>query len=155
MKEIKYIRTYVDTSVFGGVFDEEFEYPSKTFFAQIKTGQFKLVTSAVVQEEIISAPQEVKDFFEEMLPHAEIVNISAESLRLRDAYLAAKIVSRKYSDDALHVALTTVSRCSLIVSWNFQHIVHYEKIPLYNAVNILQGYSQIAIYSPLEVIKYE
>jgi hypothetical protein len=31
----------------------------------------------------------------------------------------------------------------------------YEKIPLYNAVNVLRGYNQIAIYSPLEVIKYE
>jgi hypothetical protein len=48
-----------------------------------------------------------------------------------------------------------VTGCSLIVSWNFRHIVHFEKIPLYNAVNTLKGYSSIAIYSPQEVIKYE
>jgi hypothetical protein len=43
----------------------------------------------------------------------------------------------------------------MIVSWNFKHIVHYEKITLYNSINILEGYQQIAIYSPLEVISYE
>lgn len=149
------VRTYVDTSVFGGVFDEEFEKPSKTFFDQIKGGQFNLVVSAVVQEEMIPSPQSVRDFFEEMLPYMEIANISTDALELRNAYLDAKIVSNKYSDDALYVALATVSGCSLIVSWNFKHIVHYEKIPLYNAVNVLRGYDQIAIYSPLEVIKYE
>lgn len=148
-------RVYVDTSVFGGVFDNEFERASQDFFDQIKNGQFTLVTSAVVQEEIVPAPQEVKDFFGTMLPYAEIVDIAEDALKLRQAYLDAKIVSAKYSNDALHVALATVSDCPIIVSWNFKHIVHYQKIPLYNAVNILHGHSQISIYSPLEVMKYE
>ena len=38
------------------------------------------------------------------------------------------------------------------VSWNFQHIVHFQKIPQYNAVNALHGYNSIAIHSPREVI---
>jgi hypothetical protein len=84
-----------------------------------------------------------------------VVDITASALELRDAYLQAKIVTPKYSDDALHVALATVSGCSLIVSWNFQHIVHFQKIPLYNAMNTLQGYQPIAFYSPREVIRYE
>lgn len=99
------IRTYVDTSVFGGVFDEEFEKPSKIFFDQIKAGEFNLVISAVVQEEMIPSPQNVRDLFEEMLPYAEVINISTDALDLRNAYLDANIVSNKYSDDALHVAL--------------------------------------------------
>jgi hypothetical protein len=98
-----------------------------------------LVTSAVVQDEMVAAPPIVRRFFEEM----------------RDAYLRAKIVAPRYSDDALHVALATVAGCALIVSWNFQHIVHFQKIPLYNAMNTLQGYQQIAIFSPREVIQYD
>jgi len=43
----------------------------------------------------------------------------------------------------------------MIVSWNFRHIVHYQKIPKYNAVNVLNGYAPIAIHSPLEVIPDE
>jgi predicted nucleic acid-binding protein len=152
---MKAIRVYADTSVFGGIYDEEFKEPSRTFFEQVKSRQFVLVTSAVVQDEIVAAPPAVRRFFEEMLGLAEVTDITASALELRDAYLQAKIVTPKYSADALHVALATVAGCSLIVSWNFQHIVHFQKIPLYNAMNTLQGYQTIAIYSPREVIRYE
>lgn len=86
---------------------------------------------------------------------AEMTDITASALELRDAYLQAKIVTPKYSADALPVAVATVAGCSLIVSWNFQHIVHFQKIPLYNAINTLEGYQPIAIFSPREVIHYE
>ena len=76
-------------------------------------------------------------------------------LDLRDAYLAAKIVGRRWSTDALHVALATVSGCRVIVSWNFNHIVHFQKIPLYNAVSAVHGYGPIAIHTPQEVTDYE
>jgi len=41
------------------------------------------------------------------------------------------------------------------VSWNFKHIVHFQKIPLYRAINTIKGYAEINIYSPPEVINYE
>jgi predicted nucleic acid-binding protein len=152
---MKTIRVYADTSVFGGVYDDEFKQPSQTFFEQVKGRQFTLVTSAVVQAEMAAAPPAVRRFFEELLGFAEVADVSESALDLRDAYLQAKIVAPKYSDDALHVALATVTACTLIVSWNFQHIVHFQKIPLYNAVSVLRGYQPIAIFSPREVIKYE
>jgi len=65
------------------------------------------------------------------------------------------VVTPKSAEDALRVALATSSQCSLIVSWNFKHIVHFGKISKYNAVNTLNGYGQIGIYSPLEVINYD
>ncbi len=148
-------RIYLDTSVFGGVFDDEFKKISQTLFHQIREGQFSLVTSAIVQEEINYAPAKVRDFFERQLPLAEIVDVNIEVIKLREGYLKAGILNKKYSNDALHVALASIANCKIITSWNFKHIVHFKKIPLYNAVNILHGYNQIAIHSPLEVIKYE
>ena len=74
---------------------------------------------------------------------------------MREYYLKANIVTKKSSNDALHVALATVNNCPIIVSWNFKHIVHFEKIPLYNSINLINGYQPIAIYSPLEVLRYE
>ena len=114
-----------------------------------------MLTSVVVKEELESAPTEVSALFEEMLNFAKIVDVSEEVLQLREAYLNAKIVTGQWSTDALHVALATVAGCSMIVSWNFKHIVHFSKIPLYNAVNTLYGHSNIAIHSPLETIYYE
>lgn len=42
----------------------------------------------------------------------------------------------------------------MLVSWNFKHIVHFDKIRLFNAVNIEQGYKSLQIYSPREVTNY-
>jgi len=155
MSKSKLTRVYADTSVFGGVFDEEFETASKVFFDTVKKGSFKLITSELVREEIQAAPQKVLDIFEEFLVIAEIAEISDRTLQLQQSYIQAGIVSEKSATDAMHVALATVSNADLIVSWNFKHIVNFQKIPLYNAVNTLNGFGKIAIYSPLEVIENE
>ena len=99
---MKALRVYADTSVFGGIHDDEFRQASVTFFEQVRLGQFVLVTSAVVQDEMVAAPSSVRRFFAEMLPLAEVTDITAGALELRDAYLQAKIVTPKYADDALH-----------------------------------------------------
>ena len=149
------LNVYADTSVFGGVFDEEFDQASQSFFEMVRQEYFNLVTSVVVKEELEPAPSEVMALFERMLDFAKIVEVSNEALQLREAYVNAGILTGQWSTDALHVALATVADCSMIVSWNFRHIVHYSKIPLYNAVNTLYGYSNIAIHSPQETIYYE
>jgi predicted nucleic acid-binding protein len=149
------IRVYADTSVFGGVFDEEFQIPSRAFFDQVRSGRFKLVTSALVLDELEPAPEQVRKLFDEFLDLFEVVEVSEAALSLKDAYLETGIVTEQSADDALHVAVASVAGCSLIVSWNFKHIVHFEKIPLYNAVNTLKDYGTIGIFSPLEVITYE
>jgi predicted nucleic acid-binding protein len=149
------ISVYADTSVFGGVFDEEFREPSKAFIDAVRAGRFTLVTSELVRREIAAAPQAVRQLLDEMMPLADIAAITTETLQLQQAYLHASIISERFAADALHVALATVSGASMIVSWNFRHIVNFQKIPKYNAVNKFHGYGDIAIYSPLEVIQHE
>ncbi|CAN2042450.1 PIN domain-containing protein [Candidatus Magnetomoraceae bacterium gMMP-15] len=149
------MRIYVDTSVFGGIFDEEFAEHTKHFFAEIDEGRFTLVTSAIVEAEIEPAPEKVLDFYIRYESIAEIIQVTQEALLLQQQYINSGIVTPKSAEDALHVALATVSQCSLIISWNFKHIVHFDKIPKYNAVNKLNGYAEIGIYSPLEVINYD
>lgn len=149
------ISVYADTSVFGGVFDDEFSEPSKVFVDAVMADRFALVTSELVRQEIAAAPEAVRQLFEDLLPIAQIAVVTEEALQLQQAYLAAAIVSERFATDALHVALATVSGTSMIVSWNFRHIVNFQKIPKYNAVNKLNGYGDIAIYSPLEVVGYE
>ena len=149
------MRIYVDISVFGGVFDSEFTTPSQRLFEEIETGRFTLVSSAIVQAEIEPAPKSIQTLFYKFVAYAEVVPVEASALQLQQKYLEAGIVTVKSFNDALHVAIATVSECDLIVSWNFKNIVHFDKIPKYNAINMLNGYRQINIYSPLEVIQYE
>ena len=141
--------------MFGGAFDEEFAEPTTAFFSQVGEGRFLLVSSALVRRELDAAPEEVRRLFERMLPGTELVEITAEALTVQQAYLEAGIVSARHADDALHVAIAAVSRCSLVVSWNFSHTVHFDKIRLYNRVNTEMRLPPIGIHSPREVIEYE
>lgn len=149
------MKIYADTSVFGGVFDEEFARDSQQFFEEILAGRFSLVVSALIEEEIESAPECVRTHFMRFATLAEVMEISQAVLDLRNAYLGAGIVTPKSTDDATHVALATLAECEIIVSWNFKHIVHFQKIPKYNAINLLHGHHSIQIYSPSEVLSYD
>ena len=125
------------------------------FFKQAREGSFQLISSALVRDEIADAPKRVRDFFEETATWMEMNEIIDEGVDLHLAYLNAVIVGEKSRTDALHVATATVLECRMIVSWNFKHIVHYQKIPLYNGVNMTHGYPEIAIHTPQEVLAYE
>lgn len=146
------MRVYADTSVFGGALDHEFSGLSETFFKRVRDGCVDLVVSPVVLEELESAPERVRSFFGELSPLIRRVEVGDDAYSLRQAYMRAQIVSQKWDADALHVAVATVSGCSAIVSWNFKHIVNFRRIPLYNAVNQMEGYGPIAIHTPPEVV---
>lgn len=148
----KQITVYTDTSVFGGAVDLEFKDASQAFFQQVEQGRFQLVISALVHDELQNAPEPVRNVFLNMLPLAHVLDITQEARDLQQAYLQANILTHKHDLDALHVALATTFDCTIIISWNFKHIVNFKRIPLYNAVNVVAGYKPIAIYSPLEVI---
>ena len=145
------MRVYADTSVFGGVFDKEFQDASRAFFEQVRAGGLQLVVSGLVADELRDAPESVWNTWNEVMPLAEFREVTDEAMSLADAYLNARVVAPKWKRDCVHVAVATVAQCAMIVSWNFRHIVNYRKIHLYNAVNAMEGYAMISIYSPLEV----
>jgi predicted nucleic acid-binding protein len=155
MPGLPVIRVYLDTSIFGGIHDQEFSEATNRLFAQIASGRFLPVVSVLVADEMTDAPERVQASYQSVLASAEALNVDEAALRLRNAYLRAGVVGARWSADALHVALATVAECAIIVSWNFKHIVSFRRIPLYNAVNRVNGYGEIGIFTPQEVIEDE
>jgi len=149
-------RIYADTSVFGGVADKEFQSVSKRFFEEVRKGIHGLIISEVTAEELRDAPETIR-LFVASLPEdsVERVALNQEMRDLRDAYLAAKVLGRAQIDDAAHVAVATVAKADLIVSWNFKHLVKWYRIRRFNAVNLTLGYPLMTIMSPREVIADE
>jgi predicted nucleic acid-binding protein len=147
------LRVYIDTSVLGGCIDEEFAEESRSLIEMARFGKLILLVSDLLLDELSRAPSEVQSLFT-TLPAAstELLETSEESLQLRDAYLAANVVGPSAESDAQHVAIATLAKADVIVSWNFKHIVHVDKIRLFNAVNLAHGYRLIDIRSPLEVV---
>ncbi|MGB4069885.1 MAG: hypothetical protein WBK08_17790 [Nitrospira sp.] len=152
----KRIRVYADTSVFGGCYDDEFSVDSRKLFDEIVEGKFLLVISETTLLELGDAPPRVREVLTQLpLDSLEMIEISEEILALRDAYLDAEVLGGSSIRDATHVAAGSVADVDMIVSWNFKHIVHFDKIHGFHAVNLLKGYRMVEIYSPKEVVRHE
>ena len=149
-------RIYIDTSVFGGCFEPEFEVWSNGLMDDFKSGIYSPVVSQVVSNEISKAPSFVKAKYSELSTYnLEILPLTNEVYLLAETYKLRQILTPKYFEDLLHIAIATINNIDILVSWNFKHIVHYEKIKLFNAVNLELSYKTINIFSPREVTTYE
>ena len=152
---MKIQRIYVDTSVIGGCFDTEFEIWSNGLFRDFKAGNFKPVISEIVAEEIEEAPSFVQEKYAELIElRAEVVEVNQNSIDLLSAYQSHGILGEKYRNDMLHIALASIAEVDILTSWNFKHIVRFDKIRAFNAVNLENGYKQLEIYSPREITTY-
>ena len=145
------LRVYVDTSVFGGLHDEEFRSGSERFFKAVREGAFSILTSQPVALEVSRAPDKVQAAFRDYQRYAELLETTEEAERLAEAYMNAEVVPAASRIDALHVALASVARADLVVSWNFKHMVQLRRIHAFHAVNLVHGYPLVDIRSPLEV----
>ena len=144
---------YLDTSVVGGYFDDEWRDATRELFRQAGLGLYRLAASVVTAREVQGAPPEVREHFAvNFADPAQIHELTDEAESLAQAYLAAGVVPPKYADDARHVAIATVHGLAVIVSWNFHHLANLRREAGFNAVNVLQGYPQVRILSPLELI---
>lgn len=152
MIQDKPMRIYVDTSVFGGCFDAEFESHSKRFFQLVHQGTILVLISDLTLEELGEAPERVRDVFDSLEPDQyERVELTEAVYELRDAYIEAGVASNRSKEDATHVAAATVTRAIAIVSWNFKDIVRLDKVRGFNRVNIQNGFGFLTILSPMEV----
>jgi len=147
---------YIDTSVFGGYFDTEFEEITKMLFDQIKNRGIKILYSELTKNELINAPENVKNFVKSLPEDTlDYIEVTDETLDLADNYINEKVIGKTSREDCIHIALATINRADVLVSWNFKHIVNLSRIRGYNSVNLKTGYPTIEIRSPLELIEYE
>ena len=146
-------RIYVDTSVIGGCLDQEFSLWSNLFFDEVRQGLKTVVISDLTKKELEKAPQEVKGILL-LIPEESVENVflNDESESLAQNYIQNKVVTVKHIVDAQHIAIATVERVLVLVSWNFKQIVNLDKIHAFNSVNLKLGYPLIEIRSPREVI---
>jgi len=149
---MKRLRIYIDTSVIGGCCDAEFARWSNALLADFVAGRYRAVISEIVQAEIEDAPDAVlKKYVALMSTGPEVLGMTPRAAELAQMYITHKILSGNFTDDARHIALATVAGVDVLVSWIFKHIVHFDKIRMFNAVNMRHGYRAISIYSPREV----
>ncbi len=148
-------RIYIDTSIVGGYFDEEFKEATMMLFERLDHNEVIFVVSDLLDLELLNAPQRVREHL--LKYHADKfqrVELTEEAVKLADTYIKAGVVGTTSVEDCRHIALATIHKVDVLASWNFKHIVNLEKIKGYNSVNMRLGYSIIEIRSPKDLVHY-
>ncbi|HEV7518930.1 MAG TPA: PIN domain protein [Thermoanaerobaculia bacterium] len=150
------LRIYVDTSVVGGCEDDEFREHSVRLMEYFATGKFVLVLSNLTVQELAAAPEEVRNHLDAVPEqHIEVLQLDAEAKELAEAYITEGVIVERMRADAQHIAMATVARVDVVVSWNFKHIVNLYRIHGYNSVNLRRGYPTLEIRAPREILPDE
>lgn len=156
VRTLRQLLVYADSSVIGGCEDPEFADASLGLWQRFVEGTHSLVLSAHTLRELVPAPAAVRTRVDQVpTDHVLVLPDSEEAFSLAAAYVQKGIVGPGSRSDAFHVALATVGRVDILVSWNFRHIVNLGRIRLFNSVNLERGYSLIEIRSPREVLEYD
>ncbi|MHC9539734.1 MAG: PIN domain nuclease [Vulcanimicrobiota bacterium] len=157
---MKKLRIYIETSVINFYFAEDVPSDRKateTLFEEIKSAKYQSYTSLAVIEEINRSPEKEKKQMLDLIKQFDlnILEVDLEAQILADIYVREGIIPEKYRNDALHIALSTVFDMDLLLSWNFKHIVKRKTRLMVNLINAREGFRNIDICTPLEVIESE
>lgn len=147
-------RIYLDTSVFGGYFDTEFEFWTKLLFDKIIKDEIKMLYSQMTEIELAEAPQHIRSLTEKISDkHIEFLPITDQANQLADHYLRENVVGKTSRADCVHIALATLNNADILTSWNFKHIVNVSRIRGYNGVNYKLGHKLLEIRTPREILE--
>jgi hypothetical protein len=148
------LKVYLENSVIGGYYDDEFKEYTFKLFEKFRNGVYiPVISTHVIAELENGAPIHVMENLKTL--DYEKYDVNDEMLNLAEKYMMQKIVTEKYYNDVLHIAVATVLKVDVLVSWNFNHIVNLNRIKQFNSVNLREGYNALEIRSPREVIEYE
>ena len=148
-------RIYIDTSVVGGFFDEEFKDATQRLFKRLEDNEIRFIISDLLELELIQAPKHINELLLKYpTDRFERIELTEEIMNLADKYISEKVVGRTSLEDCRHIALATVNRVDVLASWNFKHIVNLDRIKGYNSVNLKLGYPTIEIRTPQELVIY-
>ena len=149
---------YLDTSVLNFFFeDKDLEKANSTreLFREIRNGKFNAYISELVLREIGKTRGLKRERLLSLINTYKIpwLEVTPECMELTEKYMGREIFPSKYRDDGLHIAIATVHQIDVVVSWNLRHMVKLRTRREVKAINIVEGYKEIEICTPMEVIE--
>lgn len=150
----------MDTSVPNFLFEErhsEAKIATEQLLKQVEKGIYQVHVSPAVVKELEATPDlKKRKALLDALKRFRYVTLELTNgvFKLADCYVATKIIPKKYRKDAVHLAAATFYGVSIVVSWNFEHLVKPKTRREVNVANKKLGYPQIDIVSPFELVGY-
>ena len=158
---MKYIpKLFLETTVFNFYFEGKQGQKQKDairLFEEISKGKYEAYTSETVIDELRGASGEKFKKMKVLLDNyiKKIVIPSQEARRMTSIYILKGIIPVKSKEDALHIATATVNKYDIIISYNLGHIVKIKTIIGTGLANLHEGYRQIGLSTPTEVLEYD
>ena len=156
---MKKLKIYLETTVFNWYFEPErgFNQEIRQLFDEIAAGRLEAYASQYVVQELALAKEPRLSEAMSLLQRYPITLLerSQETAEMARLYADYGVISEKHELDRLHLACTTVNGLDAIISFNFTHINRRWTMEKVEAVNKLNGYNNITINLPMEVITYE
>ena len=158
---MKYIpKLFIETTVFNFCFEGkqgQKQKDAEKLFEEIAKGKYEAYTSNTVRDELKDAPGEkfekMNALFEKYVK--EVIAPSQEAIRMADVYIAKGIIPAKSRIDALLIATASVNNLDFVISYNQGHIVKTKTMIGAGLANLHEGYRQIGLSTPTEVLEYD
>jgi len=126
-------------------------------FEAIGSGKYEGYTSRYVTYELQMSAEPKQSNMLALIEkyNIHVLEIDDESERLSSVYVCEGIIPAKYGLDSAHIASATVNNLDCVLSFNFQHINKLKTKEMTALVNLREGYKNIIICTPMEVLDNE
>ncbi len=152
------LKIYLDTSVISYLYQlDTIEKMKETldFWELLKRGYYEVYISDIVMNEISRCNEEKLKILLSYLQQIDynIIETNEDIIELAEKIIDFKILKEKNFDDCQHIAAAILAGCDIITSWNFKHIVNVKTICGVKVITTAEGYKDLLIYPPSELLK--
>lgn len=115
--------------------------------------KFELYVSQLVEQEISSGDADAVSKRQQTLEGCVFLDIAPEAVELANKLIEQQAIPKQAAEDALHIAVATVSGMDYLLTWNFKHIANAAMRTNVELVCRLNGYEPPVICSPMELME--
>ena len=110
-------RIFIDTTVLGGYFDEEFKEATRSFFERFENNEIIFIVSDLLDVELIGAPKNVKELLHNYSADKfERIELTEDAIKLANTYIDEKVVGKTSLEDCRHIAMATINKVDVLAS---------------------------------------
>lgn len=117
--------------------------------------QFTMLTSVAVVAELERGTSEFVEDRVSLLDGIQRLAITEEVRDLARLYIAHKAMPTDPEGDALHLAIASIHKVDVLLTWNCRHLANYNKLQQLKLVNVGIGLPVPMITTPLSFLSGE
>ena len=118
----------------------------------LKSEQHELLTSQIVLDEIAAGEQEMARRRLELIAGLVVLDLTPAAESLAGHVLQSGLLPARADSDAAHIALATVHRMDILLTWNCRHIANAAIEGRLRRLVQARGYDLPAICTPDELL---